>query len=87
MRWRFWRLKPCDHQWVYGQWAPEGVTLDWGMSLEVSYTRTNHCSRCGLALIESGMLLPFKSWPYRNAQGWPLDEDGKEMEIAPDEPK
>lgn len=59
----------------------EGATLNWAGSVDPCYSLTYRCE-CGQVETTSGWLLPLVP-VTRDADGWPLDETGDRMPVAP----
>lgn len=58
----------------------DGATLGWGGDIVPCYSITERC-QCGKERTQRGMLLPLVSF-RKDADHWPLDDDGKRMGIA-----
>jgi hypothetical protein len=63
----------------------EGATLNWAGSVDPCFALTYRCE-CGQTETTSGWLLPLVP-VRRDADGWPLDETGARMIVAPIEGK
>lgn len=75
----------CRHDWHLGEKVIEGATMTWlgHVTRQCGWHYT--CKKCGATKYEGGfyVLGDRKRYPGAyNADGWPINEDGKKLPIA-----
>jgi hypothetical protein len=65
-----------------------GATLNWALRPDLYFEWTGVCKHCGEPIITQGLASPWRDdlhWPRgytRDDNGWPVDPDGRKVEIA-----
>lgn len=71
----------CRHSHYTVSETVNGVCLGWDLSPHVSHTYHRKCRDCGKSTTRRGYI-PNDPMTRRDADGWPLTQDGKRMAIA-----
>ena len=83
--WRFGTIFRCSHIWKDCGVTVEGATLSWSADGVRQVGFSYICHKCGKEKYEGGFIIHGDKAlnPGRyNADGWPIDENGKQLAIC-----